>query len=227
MRKVYPQFIFLLVLLVLQLATRAQYVCGTDEIHRQLLQNKPAFKKTIEFQTAKWVQYNKEKSLRQNRPLVAPGDSLVIPVVIHVIHSGQPVGSGNNPSDDDLVAMIAGLNAIFAGNYNEGISTDGSVNVPIRFKLARRTPNCQPTNGINRVDGSVLPGYSEYGVYYNGDKHGPYDSEVKALSRWPYDSYMNIWIVTSIYGTVPGGGLIGGYATLPGNLFDGRRNRRY
>ena len=95
----------------------------------------------------------------------------------------------------------------------------GSVNIPIRFKLAQRTPNCGSTvgiNGINRVDGSILPEYSEYGVYYNGEKHGPYDAEVKALSRWPYDSYMNIWIVTQIYGSVQGGGGIAGYATYPG-----------
>ena len=34
-------------------------------------------------------------------------------------------GSYNNPSDDELIAMIAKLNSVFAGTYNDGtINTD-------------------------------------------------------------------------------------------------------
>ena len=191
--------------------------CLTDEVHEQLLRKNPAYKKITELQVANWRQYNRVKTSNVKRPARAGEEFFEIPVVIHVVHTGQEIGTYNNPSDNDLIAMIAKLNAIYAGSYNAGgINTAGSANIPIRFKLAQRTPDCQPTNGINRVDGTVLPEYSEYGVYYNGEKHGPFDLELKALSRWPNTAYMNIWIVTKIHGTVQGGGGIGGYATYPG-----------
>jgi len=215
MGNVYRKLLFLFALLALQQVTRAQYNCGTDEIHRKLLEQNPEYKKAVELQRTKWQQYNKAKASGLARPLVAQGEILEIPIVIHVVHSGQPYGTSGNPSYDQLVNMIAKLNAIFSGNYIDHIvNTTGSASIPIRFKFAQRTPICQSTYGVNYVDGSILPEYSQYGVYYNGDKHGPYDAEVKALSRWPYESYLNIWMVTKINGSVNGGG-VAGYATLP------------
>src|SRR6187431_1173187 len=127
MRVVHWKYLFLFVLLGLHYSTHAQYVCGTDEMHRRLIANNPVYKRTVELQTKKWQQYNKEKSLRATRPLVAPGDSLVIPIVIHVVHSGQPLGTSGNMSDDQLKTMIAKLNAIFSGNYTDQIvNTFGS-----------------------------------------------------------------------------------------------------
>jgi hypothetical protein len=111
--------------------------------------------------------------------------------------------------------MIANLMRFLqATTLTHIVNTNGSASIPIRFKFAKEHQSVNRRNGINRVDGSILPEYSQYGVYYNGDKHGPYDSEVKALSRWPYESYLNIWMVTKIYGSVQGGGYAG-YATLP------------
>jgi hypothetical protein len=215
MRRLYRLFYFLCLLSGLKQEIHAQSFCATDEVHRYLLRTNPEYKKAIELQNVKWQQYSKQTMAKSNRLALAQGDLLEIPVVIHVIHTGGDVGTINNPSDDDLIAWIADLNAIFAANYNSGpggINTDGSVSIPVHFKLARRTPDCQATNGINRVDGSILPEFSEWGVYYaytGGEKHGPSDSEVKALSRWPSESYMNIWLVARINGA-------GGYASLPG-----------
>jgi len=198
----------------------AQSFCVTDEVHRHLLRIKPAYKKAIELQDAKWRQYSKEKATRVNRRAEAEDDIYEIPVVIHVIHTGQAIGTPYNPSDNDLISMIARLNAIFAANYDAGgINTDGSVEIPIHFKLAQRTPDCQPTNGINRVDGSAVPGYSEYGVNYpwnTTSSGGAPETDVKALSSWPNTAYLNIWIVTQIQGQVQGGGGIAGYAYYPG-----------
>ena len=219
MGTIYRQFLFIVLLLVLKQIIYAQSTCATDEAHRHLLRNKPAYKKAIELQDAKWRQYNKEKATGAHRPAEAEADVYEIPVVIHVIHTGQPIGTPHNPSDNDLIAMIAGLNAIFAGNYNDiNINTDGSVKIPIQFKLAQRTPDCHPTNGINRIDGSIVSGYSEYGVDYPGNSTpsgGASETEVKALSRWPNTAYLNIWIVTQIQGQVQGGGSVAGFAYYP------------
>src|SRR6187401_1901230 len=73
-----------------------------------------------------------------------------IPVVVHVIHTGTPVGSPDNPSDGNIQAMIAELNDA----YQKNGPFYGGVSVPIIFRLASRSPNCGSTNGINRVNGS-------------------------------------------------------------------------
>src|SRR4030095_3982954 len=212
MRKLYPQFIFLIVLLVLQLATHAQFVCGTDEMHQKLLLTNPEYKKAVALQNARWQQYSKETIKKANRLALAEGDLLEVPVVIHVIHTGEDIGTTYNPSDNDLTALIADLNAIFAATYNSGsINTDQSVAIPIRFKLARRTPDCQSSNGINRVNGSTVPGYHDYGVNWPGNPNpsdAASDADVKALSSWSNTAYLNIWLVTQIQGA-------GGYAYLP------------
>ena len=138
-------FFFLLFLLVLKQDILAQNGCATQEVYRNLLSDNPAYKKIIEAQGLKWRKFINNKSVTASRPANIENDFFEIPVVIHVIHSGQPVGSYNNPSDDELVAMIAKLNAVFAGTYNDGsINTDGSVNIPIRFKLAKEHLTVSP-----------------------------------------------------------------------------------
>src|SRR5687767_8178472 len=94
-------FFFLLSLLVKQ-AIHAQTFCATDEVHRQLLRANPEYKKTVELQNAKWQQYSKEITTRANRMATAESDLLEIPVVIHVIHTGEEIGTPSNPSDNDL-----------------------------------------------------------------------------------------------------------------------------
>src|SRR4026208_600256 len=154
MGNVYRKLLFLFALLALQQVTRAQYNCGTDEIHRKLLEQNPEYKKAVELQRTKWQQYNKAKASGLARPLVAQGEILEIPIVIHIVHSGQPYGTSGNPSYDQLVNMIAKLNAFFSGNYIDHIvNTTGSASIPIRFKFAQRTPICQSTYGVNYVDG--------------------------------------------------------------------------
>jgi hypothetical protein len=78
----------------------------------------------------------------------------VIPVVVHVIHLGEAVGTGNNISDAQILEAIQGLNNRFSNS--NGMSVDFNM----EFCLAVRDPNNQPTNGINRVDGSAINGYA-------------------------------------------------------------------
>jgi hypothetical protein len=117
MGNVYRKLLFLFALLVLQQVTRAQYNCGTDEIHRKLLEQNPEYKKAVELQRTKWQQYNKAKASGLARPLVAQGEILEIPIVIHVVHSGQPYGTSAIRQMTNCNSHDRKLNAIFAGNY--------------------------------------------------------------------------------------------------------------
>lgn len=137
-----------------------------------------------------------------------------IPIVVHVIHLGEEKGVGSNISDEQIQSGIQQINDHYLNKNNE--STD----IGIQFELAKKDPNCSPTNGINRVDGRVLAEYETYGVRRTGEK-GTNNTALNQLSGWSFEDYINVWIVTQIddedsTGTV-------GYATSPVNNppFDG------
>ncbi len=125
-----------------------------------------------------------------------------LPAVVHVIHTGSPVGIAENPSDDSIINMIKGLNDSFRKNG----SAFGGEDIKIQFKLATRSPNCSGTSGINRVNGSSLPNYTAGGITYNNVPGSVPEETVKALSRWSNTDYINIWIVNRIDGQLFAGG---------------------
>ena len=122
-----------------------------------------------------------------------------IPVVVHVIHRGSPVGENENISDAQILSAIEGMNDHF--QKIEGSLGDGEgVDTFIQFELARRTPEGEPTNGITRVNGNVVPGFEEHGISNGLDDEAGDQEAVKSLSTWYGDDYVNIFIVPEING---------------------------
>ncbi|MBU6153375.1 MAG: hypothetical protein KGP28_03640 [Bdellovibrionales bacterium] len=139
---------------------------------------------------------------------------VTLPVVFHVIHLGEPVGVGSNISNAQIESAITSLNQHF--RKMTGTTGDGAgVDTKIQFVLAKRDPNNQPTNGIIRVNGSSIPNYPTLGIEASSGT-GAVEESVKALSTWPRDKYINVWVVTEIEGNNGGGG-IQGYAYFPFN----------
>jgi PKD repeat protein len=135
-----------------------------------------------------------------------------IPVVVHIFHSGEPVGTGVNISDEQVMSAIAGLNE----DYRRMPGTNGfgsGVDVEMEFCLASRDPQGNPTNGIVRVDASGIPLYSTEGISV-GQGSGCDETDLKDLSRWDRDDYYNIWIVNEIDDNNGGSG-IQGFAYFP------------
>ena len=188
--------------------------CPSDEKNNQLLQTDPVFHRSFQ---------NMERILRQRESAPYLNDRidgvLTIPVVVHVIHLGEAVGTGSNISDAQVQSAITALNEDFrrlAGTNGFG---DG-VDVELEFCLASRTPQNQSTNGIVRVNGSSVPNYATQGITANGTI-GASELAVKQLSNWPRESYMNIWVVSEIENNNGGAG-IQGYAYFPFNsVLDG------
>jgi len=148
------------------------------------------------------------------------GEITVIPVVVHVVHTGQAEGVGANISDAQIESAITQLN----NNYRKVSGTHGDadgVDTEIEFCLASIDPDGNPTDGIVRVDGSDVVGYEEDGVCVFTSCTGN-ELAIKNLSRWPNDEYYNIWVVTEIQGNDGGYG-IQGFAYFPGSssLYDG------
>ena len=78
--------------------------------------------------------------LLQNQSIVTKADNATVytlPVVVHVITTGDTVGSADNPSDARINAMLKTLNNAF---IKKG-SKYGGVKMNIQFLLAVRTPN--------------------------------------------------------------------------------------
>lgn len=132
-----------------------------------------------------------------------------IPVVVHVIHSGQSVGVGFNLSQAQIIDQINILNADFAGTgLNNGnapaIFAPLKANCNITFCLAQKNPAgvtlAEP--GIDRVN-AVTNGWStsNYTQAYT-------DGTIKPATIWDPTRYLNIWALDL-------GSSLLGYATFP------------
>jgi hypothetical protein len=202
-------FILIIIsLLFYQMQSKGQSAqCATDFIHNNLMQTDSAYRYQIVTLESQF------KSITQNQANNKSTSTLyTIPVVVHVIHLGEPIGTGSNISDIQIQQAIAGLNDRFR-NVN-GLGID----VELEFCLASKDPNGNSTNGINRVDGSSVPNYSANGITPTGNPcNGAVATAIKDLSRWPVSDYYNIWVVSEICN-----GSFVGYASYPvGGLYDG------
>ncbi len=139
---------------------------------------------------------------------------ITIPVVVHVLHLGEAVGTGTNISDAQIQSSIDNLNDFYRGQ-----TAASPIDFEIEFALAQRDENCLPTNGINRIDASGVSNYASDGVSFLGP--GADENTLKDLSRWPETDYFNIWIVTEIDGNNGGGGFQGYANFYNGNAYEG------
>ena len=159
------------------------------------------------------VRYNRINELISQQILKGtsnPPAPIVIPVVIHIITPpGTPIGQYNNLTDIEVMRGLQFLNSAFA-NYGSFFSPLG-VNCEIEFCLAKRDPNNAPTLGITRTESNVVADLAcqPFGTNYL------YDRQLKNLVNWPCNEYMNIWLVTDLFGYGTNCSLAG-YATFPG-----------
>jgi len=127
-----------------------------------------------------WLQ-QKRASFRLDEEVV-----YTIPVVVHVLHLGEPIGQGSNLSLERIQSQIRILNE----DYRRKLGTRGYNTNPvggdarIEFVLAKTDPDGQPTDGIVRKEASqipVLPGDAniiDYQAFH---------------SYWDPERYLNIW----------------------------------
>jgi len=114
---------------------------------------------------------------------------VVIPVVVHIMHNETEIGVNENIPDDQIEAAIEQLNNQFAGGEGNNGQSIFETDTGIQFRLAQLDPDCTTTNGIVRV-----PTDEPFGV----SNSSQLDRELKDLSRWPTENYLNIWVVQCI-----------------------------
>ena len=196
--------------------------CGTDAASEALLTSSPFYAARLaEFEEA-WEQTTSAESPSMaSMPLTDSMEVLEIPVVVHVIHRGSEVGQEENISDEQVLSAVTALNNDF--RKVPGSNGDGNgVDVFIQFVLAKRTPDGGPTTGIVRVDGSSVPSFAEHGVSSLTGLPGADEEELKSITTWYGQDYLNVFVVPEINGNDGGPGVQGFSYTGPtGDARDG------
>ena len=178
-------------------------VCGFEAVTHQLCQDDPQ----VEQETRHFLDHAIPELSAQNRSALEP--LMTISVVVHIIHSGEPVGQGANISDQQVIDQMAILNEDYCSLNEKHYVTPpqwmplaGTPN--IQFLLATVDPDGNPTNGITRHNITVTG---------NSWTNNNINSEIKPATNWDPDRYMNIYIV-AIPGTTASGGVVG-YSNYP------------
>lgn len=165
----------------------SQERCGLVAYEAQRNKNNTTRENTDQFES--WMQQIYKKSVAKLRPL---GENetqatYVIPVVVHVVHNGEPIGSGVNISEAQILSQLSVLNKDFnrvnADRFNTPSTFQSVVgSFDVEFVMAKTDPDCQATNGIRRVRGSK----STWSLEDN--------FALKSQSYWPAEDYLNIWV---------------------------------
>ena len=191
-----------------------KYVCFTDEMEKYRLTEtgRPAkdvvFEKWVSAQTS--ILNNNSNTLYRTAPIV-----YTIPVIFHVIHNGEAVGTGRNIAKAFIDSQIIQINNDFrrkagtSGFNNHAAGAD----VEIQFAAAILSPTNTVLGepGIERINritrGWTAPPHLD--TYMN--------STIKPATFWNPDKYLNIWVCD----LTDQSGAILGYAQqpiAPGNI---------
>ncbi|MDX2003562.1 MAG: M43 family zinc metalloprotease [Chitinophagales bacterium] len=167
--------------------------CNTTEKYQELLAKDP----TVADKKAQVIQLAKNYAASQgaNKSQRA---LLVVPVVVHVMHTGEAVGTGKNISDAQILSQIEVLNEDYQFRNADTASIPAvhrpvAGNVGFEFRLATVDPDGNPTNGIDRV---------------NMGSGATWSDSWKDQTSWDNQSYLNIWVADI-------GNSLLGYATFP------------
>ncbi len=172
-----------ILLLLASVQANAQRKCGTVEYMNQLknVETKDVFEN--------WMLQKQEESPTSAQEDFNEDEVTIyqIPVVVHVVHNGEEIGSGSNISEAQIASQLVVLNEDF-----RKLNAD-SINIPAEFKslysdigfefiLAKRDPDNQATTGITRTVGSQ----TSWSISQ--------DASLKSEIFWPSEDYLNIWV---------------------------------
>ncbi|MCW3103262.1 MAG: hypothetical protein JWO09_1702 [Bacteroidetes bacterium] len=177
--------------------------CHTDEMVRRSLDLNPALRSEYLAEQARLEAADAEafrNGYRENttREMEMP-PVYTIPVVFHILHQNGP----ENISDAQILDQVRILNEDYR-KLNADISavvpsfTGVTADCEIEFRLAKKDPSGNCTNGIDRIFTPLTNAADD------GSK----------LNPWPRNKYLNVWVVKTI-GTAG----VAGYAYLPGTAF--------
>jgi len=210
--------LFSIVMLLMGITSFAQSVnpCGFDIVHQQKMLTDHDYERAVREADNRWIKYSTFMSSAM-LTYTPSGYVYEVPMVIHVLHTGGAVGTKYNPDSTTIAGMVSYLNKAYAAVTPFPDTTAGGCRIPLKFVLAKRTPTGAATNGIIRVDASVIPNYTTFGANA-ASASGVDAATIMAFSRWNPSDYYNVYSVNKIDGNdlyTTGG--IAGFAYFPGS----------
>jgi len=196
----FPQgILFSTLLLLITYNSFSQDRCATVRYEEQRHLKNPKKESTQQFE--EWLKQRMELRTMEAKRTQDTKATYVIPIVVHIIHNGEAEGTGTNLSAAQIASQIDVLNKDFQRLNTDAANTPANFlpvagSIDIQFVLAKQDPIGAPSNGIVRVKGTQ----TSWSVNDN--------SIFKALSYWPAEKYLNIWVLTFTDETL-------GYAQLP------------
>lgn len=196
------RFLFCVLTIVAFFFTQAQHQfnCSSQFLYEESMRKDPVFRKNQELLEQETQALLKNMGSQKTMSTA----TYVIPVVFHIIHTGTT----GNISDAQIIDQVNILNKEF-----RRLQADTALTPPafkslaaafdVEFRLATKDPSGNCTNGINRIYSSLAT------CSFGWD-------DVKTLSYWPSNQYLNLWIVESMHypGSTACNG--GGYSVFPG-----------
>lgn len=189
----------LIAILLFSISLSHSQQCAFD-VNRSELRKNPSY-----VALEKAAEQKIQQTIKKRKTAAKSSSSTIlnIPVVVHVLHLGETLGTGSNISDAQIQSSINNLNDFYRGQ-----TANSATDFQIEFALAQRDPDCNSSTGINRINASGLTGYSSNGVNVNNSNGASY-TDIKNLISWPQTDYFNIWIVTELDNNGGGSGFQG------------------
>lgn len=186
--------------------------CGTSEIYNAQKKGNPRLEEVekLFFQSVYATEDNSsknnssknkftEKSLQKNN--LQSAETRIIPVVFHVVHTY----GAENISKERILDNLQVLNEDFRklnkdADKIRNVFKDAHADCEIEFRLARRDPQGNCTDGIERI-------------------YSPFTDDavnrIRVETAWDIKRYLNVWIVKTV-----NGGRNSGFANFPWNNND-------
>jgi hypothetical protein len=185
--------------------------CSTMEEDAIRRANNPNLGTLDDFENFLQAEIQKKQLAAQSGFVV--GDVYIIPIVVHIIHNNEAVGTGLNISYDRINDQIVTLQNDFrkiAGSPGDNNHPDGA-DTKIEFRLAKQMPDGTAfpngEDGVNRIYWDDVPGLTSPNNLSTTAVNGSYKPYTNGQGFSP-DLYMNFWVCDL------GGGLLG-YAQFP------------
>lgn len=178
--------------------------CGYDAMHQHYLQTDPGYAQRLQQIETAAQQYQQLGGPRAKKVVIT------IPVVVHVVHNGEAIGTGTNISDAQVLSQLDVLNKDFRFNNADAslipaVFQQFATDMELEFCLAIRDPQGNLSTGIDRING----GKSNWLM-------SEVDNDLKPITIWDPQQYLNIW--TLQLGGANAGTL--GYSSKPGQSPD-------
>lgn len=194
---------FLCMFLFVGMLTAQERTCASHDVHKQMLLTDPEYRANQEAIEASTADYVSRIGALANLGNAQQVELITIPVVFHIVHNGDAVGSGENLSEELIMAQLQQLNEDYRklnSDRNKIPEEFESLHADFRieFCLATQDPQGNETTGILRHKYSK----STWSI-------DDCNSTLKPETIWDRDSYLNIWSVKLKSGLL-------GYAQFPG-----------